>query len=286
MKQGFTLIEISIVLVIIGFLTGGVLVGRDLVSAAEVRAQITQIESFHQATNTFKTKYNSSLPGDINAANATTFGFAARGSAAGQGDSNGVIEGNGGISACGQCSLRGETLMFWSDLTYANGKSVNLIPGSFSSASSTAYVNGGAAPLSGTQFALYLPKAKLGKENYIYAWSGGYGVNSNNINYFGLAQPYIWYASAINVFKSIRVIDAYNIDKKIDDGLPQTGNVLALADPQDWANGDNGPGDGTATPPTSTTCYDDRGQTGAVRQYSYTVTQGTGINCYLSFKFQ
>ena len=39
MKQrGFTLIELSIVLVIIGLIVGGVLVGQDLIRAAKIRA--------------------------------------------------------------------------------------------------------------------------------------------------------------------------------------------------------------------------------------------------------
>jgi hypothetical protein len=52
------------VLVIIGLIVGGVLVGRDLIQAAAVRATITQIEKFNTATNTFYTKYNG-LPGDL-----------------------------------------------------------------------------------------------------------------------------------------------------------------------------------------------------------------------------
>jgi prepilin-type N-terminal cleavage/methylation domain-containing protein len=46
---GFTLIEMSIVLVIIGLIVGGVLVGQDLIRAAYIRAQITQIEKFNTA---------------------------------------------------------------------------------------------------------------------------------------------------------------------------------------------------------------------------------------------
>ena len=40
--QGFTLIELSIVLVIIGLIIGGVLVGRDMIHAAQIRATISQ----------------------------------------------------------------------------------------------------------------------------------------------------------------------------------------------------------------------------------------------------
>ena len=42
-KQGFTLIELSIVLVIIGLIVGGVLVGQDLIKGAEIRATVAQI---------------------------------------------------------------------------------------------------------------------------------------------------------------------------------------------------------------------------------------------------
>jgi prepilin-type N-terminal cleavage/methylation domain-containing protein len=63
-RAGFTLIELSIVLVIIGLVVGGVLVGRDLICAAELRAQISQIEKYNTAVNTFYGKYGG-LPGPL-----------------------------------------------------------------------------------------------------------------------------------------------------------------------------------------------------------------------------
>lgn len=71
-QRGFTLIELSIVLVIIGLIVGGILVGRDLIRAATLRTVVTQIEQFNTAVNAFKLKYNC-LPGDCAAAAA--FGF-------------------------------------------------------------------------------------------------------------------------------------------------------------------------------------------------------------------
>ena len=56
-SSDFTLIEMSIVLVIIGLIVGGVLVGQDLIRAAYVRAQVSQIEKFNTALNTFYGKY-------------------------------------------------------------------------------------------------------------------------------------------------------------------------------------------------------------------------------------
>jgi prepilin-type N-terminal cleavage/methylation domain-containing protein len=78
-NQGFTLIELSIVLVIIGLIVGGVLVGQNLIAAAAVRAQISQIEKYQTAANAFRGKYGY-LPGDIPNPYATQFGFQSRGS--------------------------------------------------------------------------------------------------------------------------------------------------------------------------------------------------------------
>lgn len=117
--SGFTLIELSIVLVIIGLIVGGILTGRDLVSAAAMRSQIAQIERYHQASTTFREKYGY-LPGDVAAVEAQRFGFAARGPYAGQGDGNGIIEGINNNAANQNYGVRlnaGETALFWRDLS-------------------------------------------------------------------------------------------------------------------------------------------------------------------------
>jgi prepilin-type N-terminal cleavage/methylation domain-containing protein len=62
---GFTLIELSIVLVIIGLVVGGITVGRDLIKAAEIRKEVADLTSYDAAVNTFRTKYNG-IPGDFN----------------------------------------------------------------------------------------------------------------------------------------------------------------------------------------------------------------------------
>jgi hypothetical protein len=54
----------SIVLVIIGLIVGGVLVGQNLIASATVRAHVTQIEKFNHGANAFFEKYGY-LPGDI-----------------------------------------------------------------------------------------------------------------------------------------------------------------------------------------------------------------------------
>src|SRR5689334_1859021 len=61
---GFTLIELSIVLVIISLLLGGLLVGRDLIRHAELRAQINQVAMYNAAVYTFRSRFNG-IPGDL-----------------------------------------------------------------------------------------------------------------------------------------------------------------------------------------------------------------------------
>ena len=69
-RQGFTLIEMSIVLVVIGLVVGGVMAGEELVKASKIRKVISEIEQLNTAVMTFRGKYDC-IPGDC--ANATTF---------------------------------------------------------------------------------------------------------------------------------------------------------------------------------------------------------------------
>src|ERR1700722_5890685 len=114
-SSGFTLIELSIVLVIIGLIVGGILVGQDLIKAAEVRAQLSQIEKYNSAVNTFRAKFNA-IPGDMAIATAKQFGFVlgtyCDRSVLGYRDGNGLID--GADSPWQLAQAMGETGLFWS----------------------------------------------------------------------------------------------------------------------------------------------------------------------------
>ena len=113
-RSGFTLIELSIVLVIIGLIVGGILVGQDLIHAATIRSQISQIEKYNTAVNSFQIKYDG-LPGDLQASQAAQFGFGHRVGDSGRGDGNGLLEGG----TTGSSNVCGEIEFFWLDLSNA-----------------------------------------------------------------------------------------------------------------------------------------------------------------------
>ena len=307
-QSAFTLIEISIVLVIIGLIVGGILTGQNLINAASIRAQIAQIEKYNTAVRTFQGKYGY-LPGDIPDPFATSFGFQQRGTYAGEGDGNGLLEGNCANTNGGNTGIRngcGELAVFWEDLSKP-GLIDTVIYGHDTNGTSYPYTSGpnglpGTNVLFTTTPSIYqwLPLAKLGQNNFIYTYSMA------GMNYFAISSVTIieWdIESSVN--PGITVQQASMIDSKMDDGLPQSGSVFAgyvnkivSAGNCIYAAGNNlqGANGGfnstlmlcnpttTATSYLSTNCYDNTGTAGVQK---YSLQQNANIaNCALSFRFQ
>jgi prepilin-type N-terminal cleavage/methylation domain-containing protein len=295
----FTLIELSIVLVIIGLIVGGVLVGQELIRAATVRAQVTQIEKYQTAANTFRGKYNA-LPGDIAEPDATNFGFLARGAARGQGDGNSSIEAN--VGAIG--GQTGEAATFWVDLFTAK-----LISDGLNKASPYLFVAYSGGGVTQEPYINYiLPEARIGDQNYVYVYSTS-AVSANSPgpggNWFGISRVGVLTANTMWPNVGISPAVAYALDKKIDDGFPQAGNVVALypknvtTNHVTWAGDSSGvSGEGASTyfplfqPTTaaqagsSTTCYDNSSAAGKSMQYSTSQSGGLNKTCALSIKMQ
>jgi hypothetical protein len=280
-----------------------------------VRAQISQIEKYQTAANTFRGKYGY-LPGDIPNPYAAQFGFQARGPYAGQGDGNGLIQGayaNAPNNNWDFSIFTGEQAMFWVDLGKAG-----LIDGTFSTATPTAVIN---SNITGAAINQYLPQAKISAAGYVYIWSGGWqgylnATSGNGLNYFsvsGVTGAPAGGGGTAAAVPVMTVAQAYAIDKKMDDGMPQSGGVMAMDGSMLWASGgpvsgtppsENNMGDydfnnfGPITTATASPTYDDQngatssqtcysnGDTKTPEQYSVGVNAGAGVNCVLSFRFQ
>lgn len=63
-QSAFTLLELSIVIVIIGLIVAGISAGQSLVKQANMRSTLASINELRTAINTFSLQYNE-LPGDI-----------------------------------------------------------------------------------------------------------------------------------------------------------------------------------------------------------------------------
>jgi prepilin-type N-terminal cleavage/methylation domain-containing protein len=87
-QKGFTLIEMSIVLVIIGLIIGGILKGQEIIESSRSKNVLSEIERIRAATNTFADRYKG-LPGDFRRAIPNLEATAALTQ---NGDGDGIVE--------------------------------------------------------------------------------------------------------------------------------------------------------------------------------------------------
>lgn len=216
-RHAFTLVELSIVLVIIGLLAGGVLAGKSLIRASELRSIATQYNSHLAAVTAFKEKYLG-LPGDIR--NATTFWGAADndqytcGLVPGTGTQTCNGNGNGKIDSTANYN---ELFRFWQQLSNAG-----LIEGSYSGfhgGDGYYYANKGNSPAGKLRNSLWYVHDAGTIGGMAVAFHGTY----NNTFIFGLERVP---ASGRPDLPALKPEEAYNIDVKIDDGKPALGMLV------------------------------------------------------------
>ena len=110
-QQGFTLVEIAIVLVIIGLLLGGILKGQEMITQAKIKNLISDFSGVSVAYHGYLDRYRK-IPGDDGDANARwTLGIAAP--AAGS-FNDGII--SGGYATT---TANAESRLFWLHLRRA-----------------------------------------------------------------------------------------------------------------------------------------------------------------------
>ncbi len=212
--QGFTLIEIAIVLVIIGLLLGGVLKGQELITSARVRNLISQQDGIKAAFFGFQDRFRA-FPGDYTAATTNIVGVSAAsvcgGPVVGNGNGNGRIE-----------TTNNENVLAWEHLSKAG-----FITGTYTCLAAEGPTTSPVNP-----YAVYMQ----------VVFDGLYGAGTA-----GAPSPL---RHNIKSGSQVPVEIIAEMDRKIDDGAPNTGGFQFS---RYQGNGAAAPIDGTATNCTDAT---------------------------------
>lgn len=220
----FSLVELSIVLVILGLLTGGILGGQSLIRAAELRASVTDLARIKVSVETFRDKYFA-LPGDM--PNATRFWgaqagglndgmdatcwaltAAATGRATCNGNGNGIVE-----------TYQPETFRAWQHMANAG-----LIEGNYAGITGP----GGGSGYMKPGYNVYQTRvAQVGIGVAYLSNSSGSAFEFDGTlgHHFILGKDKTDFENS-GPFMSPD--EAWSMDRKFDDGLPAQGNIFAF----------------------------------------------------------
>jgi prepilin-type N-terminal cleavage/methylation domain-containing protein len=197
-RKAFTLLELAIVVVIIGLLSGVIVAGKSYIRNASLTSTISEAKFYQNAFNQFQTRYQA-LPGDFR--NASTIWSAAL-----NGSGNNFIDAND------------ERFKVFQHLSLAG-----FIEGSYTGVAGSA---GASAALLGRN----IPEAPVSNVGYHFFSSSGDGFLTGDTSYYwgqyGVVLAIgrmIPNTNTLPLLSFLSPREAFQLDEKFDDGRPGIG---------------------------------------------------------------
>lgn len=206
-RHGFTLVELSIVLVIIGLIVGGVLVGQDMIRGARLKSVTRDFTNITSATNMFRAKYNA-YPGDM--ATATAFNLGNNGN------------GNGQIAGF-PFADNGEMWLFWQHLANAQMWK-GVYSGTGSGRGAVVGVNVPRSAIDGAGFTVTYWNAYTDGNDWTPPVES---TIANHVIFFGRPDSNA-YGNYETYAPALTPSEALAMDLKMDDGLPASGKLIVM----------------------------------------------------------
>lgn len=227
--QGFTLLELSIVLVIIALIISSVVITQSMIRDAQIRGVISELTRYTQAIKDFQDKYRA-LPGDFSGAETlwgTVAGGCPLGSGSGTQTCNG--DGDGRIGDQTTANKANEEFRAWQHLADANMVEATV--------TGIADVTSWHWRIPGTN----IPKSQLEGAGWGLTCVTVHDISSavvqNQVPYVGngdLPPNHVLWLGGASIYSTtnlqapvLKVEEAESIDTKIDDGAPNLGKIVA-----------------------------------------------------------
>lgn len=216
MKRAFSLIELSIVIVIIGLVVGGISVGQSVLRNAGLNEVVTDYAIYQSALQNFMDKY-SELPGDMSRA-TQVWGQQAAGAACKTTASTDIAtcDGDGNGQLAYNYANSNEIFRAWQHLANAG-----MIEGSY-----TGVKRAGATDERAFDPGTNAPAVSLDDTGFSFRTFGDMSADTNWYDgYYGTIFIIgATYNEINNWTATFTPEEAKNIDNKLDDGLPPSGS--------------------------------------------------------------
>lgn len=216
-RRAFSLIELSIVLIIIGLLIAGVTGGASLIKSSELRSVITESRTWSVSVNSFFNQFDN-LPGDYSG----TLGLPEGGNGDGR-----IQFSNAAAATADRSNFEGRNA--WRQLSITNILDSSVV---YSSATNTAAISTNPITTALSSFGDEVPSSKIGSAGWDFDYNNTTGHNVVVITGTIAASNTPDTNTLVNgTFVSSGVLtptDALSLDSKYDDGASNAGSIQGI----------------------------------------------------------